>query len=559
MQKKLLCLETLFYLFLVCGWYLYQYSCWQRDYLDADNYFHALRLIDFFNTPHFYETVFIHSNYPFGEILHWTWAFDLIWGVLALPFLIVYPIKTAVFYSGLLVAPICLIGATYYFLKAGRFIMAWPYRLLVLIILASQSNFMRVVALNRPDHHVLFVLLQAAVLYNLLKFVRDRENRNLIFLGIITAFSLWAAAEGIFLFLGVFAFLIYGYLFLSYKYAYFLNFLTAYAVSLGIFLLLNPPYQGILFIDNGRLSVFYVMAAFIVTATMFCLKNVRSKIHQMLLLLAVSLGIILVYYHNNWLISPLNERLNIPFVFRITEMENGNSYTLAYPLVAFVLGGLLLKHKIRDEAYIFLYLNLCFYTFLTCFAMRFVPYAGVYAAFILALFVAEKFKSGKEPIGLIIFLVFLEYISFILHIICSYSLDDLTQKIDVPVLNVPQQVLEKLPKGTFATDVFMAPYVIWFGGHNVIASPYHRNVEGILDNHDIFFSANEEKVKELLKKHKVNYVLLFKNLDADYYQKPEENCDKLYGKILACHNYPKWLKPMYLESEYFLFEVGDLQ
>ncbi|MBP5698403.1 MAG: hypothetical protein J6W96_02605, partial [Alphaproteobacteria bacterium] len=258
------------------------------------------------------------------------------------------------------------------------------------------------------------------------------------------------------------------------------------------------------------------------------------------------------------LASPLDERIIIPFVSRVSEMKQGDVYTLAYPVAGVLLGSLLLKSRLNDGIYIYLYINMCMYTVLSLLAMRFVPYAGVCAAFILSLFIAEQFKRNKKPIVLIIFLLFLEYISFIVYVFCSYSIDDLSHQIKVPVLNVPVQKLEKLPKGTFATDVFVAPYLIWFGGHTVIASPYHRNVEGIIDNHEIFFSSDEEAVKKLLKKHKVNYILLFNELDSDYYQNPEKNCDRLYGKILGCHNYPTWLKPKYLESEYFLFEIDDL-
>ena len=30
-----------------------------------------------------------------------------------------------------------------------------------------------------------------------------------------------------------------------------------------------------------------------------------------------------------------------------------------------------------------------------------------------------------------------------------------------------------------------------------------------------------------------------------FYENPNKNCDKLYGMILGCKNYPKWLTPVY--------------
>ena len=122
------------------------------------------------------------------------------------------------------------------------------------------------------------------------------------------------------------------------------------------------------------------------------------------------------------------------------------------------------------------------------------------------------------------------------------------------LLEVPVEELRKLPQGTFASDIFLAPYLIWNGNHNVIASPYHRNVEGITDNHDIFFSSDENEVLSLIKKHKVTYIFLLDMPNDTYYVEPERHCDKLYGKILGCHHVPSWLEPLSI-SEGHLYKV----
>ena len=97
------------------------------------------------------------------------------------------------------------------------------------------------------------------------------------------------------------------------------------------------------------------------------------------------------------------------------------------------------------------------------------------------------------------------------------------------------------PQGAVVSDVFMAPYILWYANRPTVASPYHRNVEGIMDNHEILMNPDMVKVAELLKKHQVGSIVLPLDIDKKYYVSPEENVDKLYGKMLSSHEYPAWL------------------
>jgi hypothetical protein len=63
----------------------------------------------------------------------------------------------------------------------------------------------------------------------------------------------------------------------------------------------------------------------------------------------------------------------------------------------------------------------------------------------------------------------------------------------------------------------------------VVADPYHRNVEGILDSYAIFSAENEFLAADLLAKHQVSYVLVCEN-DADA---SVHDADGLYFQLLA--------------------------
>ena len=62
-------------------------SNWQYTYTDADGYMRALRIYHWILNPSFWEQPLTESNYPFGEIIHWTRSMDILWLINMLPFL----------------------------------------------------------------------------------------------------------------------------------------------------------------------------------------------------------------------------------------------------------------------------------------------------------------------------------------------------------------------------------------------------------------------------------------------------------------------------------------
>lgn len=542
-------LEVLFYLGVVVLLYGLQFMDWNGAYLDSDNYFHALRLMQFFENPSFFEQPFMYTNAPFGEILHWTRALDIFFSLFSLPFLAFYPLKMAIFYGGLLVSPFFGVMSVFPLLFAGRLFLRWKYRLLTAVLILVQVNVIRVIFFNRPDHHGAFFFLSALMLWQMLEAVLNNKKRSLDWAGVIAAFSLWMAAEGVFLAVGAIGFLLYGYLFMGYSYKKVERFSLIYALGVMVFLLVNPPYEGILHIDTGRISAFYVYVAWVWWALLYLGEKIELKWRRICVIGGAVVLLTGIMWGLGWLNSPLDTRIIPLFIDRISEMSAGNVYTLAYPFFGFLTGCFLFIKLKENGAYIYLFLSVILYGGLTIFSFRFLSYAGMYSVFMLALFVQEKLKTRWAKVVVAISFCLLEYVSFIIHVLAS----DMKQP---PVLELPLVEISRLDKGTVATDLFFAPEFIWTGGHRVIASPYHRNVEGILDNHAIFYETDEAKVAQVIRKHHVDYIFLLKELSTDiYYQEPENNCDKLYGQIMACGNVPSWLEKIPVSSGY-LYKVN---
>ena len=108
------------------------------------------------------------------------------------------------------------------------------------------------------------------------------------------------------------------------------------------------------------------------------------------------------------------------------------------------------------------------------------------------------------------------------------------------------------------SDTFAAPQLIFDRNIKTVAIPYHSAVAGITDNHKIFFSDNETEIKELLQKHRVEYIFLPYDsyYGSAYYTAPTQHTDKFYGKIITGKNLYPWLEKLSTDSKDILYKVN---
>ena len=87
--------------------YIDYYDQLQRKKADADGYMRALRIYHWVLNPTFWEQPISESNYPFGEIIHWTRPMDIIWLINTLPYMLmgINDLKELIFLGGALLSP----------------------------------------------------------------------------------------------------------------------------------------------------------------------------------------------------------------------------------------------------------------------------------------------------------------------------------------------------------------------------------------------------------------------------------------------------------------------
>lgn len=538
--------------------YIGQFFYWDGTYLDTDNYVYVLRVVDWLQHPAWFEQVFTFSNYPFGEIKHWTRLMDIILTVCSLPFLCFEPIKTAVFHGGLILAPLFLLLTAFILKKIGDGVLNLQGQILLFVLLYVQDCFMKIFVFNRPDHHAVHIFLVVSLFGLLCKYIKLRKTNDLFYSGAICAVFLWTAVEGIIPFGLTLIFLYSGYLFFKYPYDAMQKFALSSALGVTFFWLINPPLQGWTFPDNGRLSILHVICFLYVYGMIFLAGKISKKSVQFVALTFAAGMLLAILGYGGYLKSPLSEDIYKAFVGRISEMEHGSSiYDLAYPLLAGCLWVILWRKNKDKELLSLLGIFSLGYLALSIWAKRFCCFEAIYTTFIIAYWISGLSLKKVSFILLLIGFSAIDLIAFTINACRHY---DLTKpiKFDKPT---DITILSEYPfkEGSVVTDVFITPYVMWYANRPTVASPYHTNIEGIQDNHEILFSSDEEKVLRLLSLHKVKTIFLPLTPDKDYYVQPELNCDKLYGKIWGCHNYPQWLikKDENELENYVIFEIDE--
>ncbi len=540
--------ENFGYLLLILTAYFFSYRSWDGAYIDTDNYTLALRLLEWFKNPTWREQKFMLTDYPFGEISHWTRPLDMVLLLCSLPFMLFYSLKEAVFCGGLLVSPLFLLLTFTFLQKIGHSVLDLRSRVALALLLTVQANFRKIFLFYRPDHHAADVFMAAVVFWELLCFLHNKKDKPIIVAAVVSAIGLWVAVENLVLFALILLFLFGCYVFFGYSYAALKKFTVVYALGVTLAWLFDAPYQGWLYPDNGRISVLFAGIAVYVAVSVAIAEQFRGIFRQTLCLGTLAVALAAVLYFGGFMSSPLDESIQESFIARTSEMQNGTgAFFLIYPLLG--IGALIMRVK-QKENRPFIWLAAIFlggYFLLGLWAIRFSGYISLFAALAVSYGLNGLKIKNKGFVGLVVLLCLLEIIGFMIDMSKKY---ELTKPLDFePGVNIRGIAKIRLSDGAVITDTFDAPFILWYAEQPTIASPYHRNVEGIVDNHLILKSTDEKEVVRLIKKHHAKTVVLpIEIKDDDYYKEPLQNCDKLYGKILGCKNYPQWLRLKSVDS-----------
>ena len=383
------------------------------------------------------------------------------------------------------------------------------------------------------------------------------KKKSAFLAGLFAAMSIWVTVESWIFFFMVLSVFLSGFVFYKRQLDAAITFVLGSFLTTLIATVINPPAQGFLYFDMGRISIAFVAMVGILLLLLKIINrynidkySVLKKIICLIPIGCVSLCWMVALYY-----PVFTSELVDVWMYRINEMKSPlNSvkttlYYLGTSLVSLFLWChiVLCKRKL-DFWHLAIGVFLLGYFLLTSYSMRFFIFLSLYAIIPFVDWIKFKTKDMKKDDLIpnqVMLVSFCYFLGSILIISCtSLLLDNEKEKTE---LFLQDNYLLKSGEKTVLSDVFMGPEIIFETGRPVVATPYHRNEEGIMDSHFIFYGTDMNNVYKLLKKHQVEDVFLTVLINNNYYKNAPE--DSFYKRILSQKNMPEWFELKHLKKE----------
>lgn len=575
--------ERLFAFLFILTAYIFVFPQRPAVYTDTDNYTHALRLADMLKSGKWAETLYMHDNYPFGQVLHFTRITDIFWLICTLPFLPFMPLKQAVFYGGILYQPVIAVLTVSALLWAARPFFGPGLRFAALVLYFFQPSVLYMSNLMAPDHHNLmnlFVLLTLGALCHAFQTGRTAYCRAA---GIFAGLAVWTTIEGLFT-----VYLLLGGMVSAWVLRYqnirsIILFSRYFFFSSAVCWLINPPYQGLFFADNGRLSVLSAVItgltalAFHVIGLLEKRGFVSSCADRIVLPVSLAVlffgAVILAFGSRTVLTPPISPELFDIWTKYIAELQPSYKstrifFTQCLPIFISLLCGLAAfkfsPFKVK-KLLLSCFIPLFVLGILTLLCRRFAREAGAFIPFpviaLMAVFMKTKLFD-KIPAGL-------KKAGFIcLFCLCTAAVASFFIRIQNGRRYIAEQAEIFIPylsprNGSIMTEISRGPETAWGTGRPVVGTPYHSNAEGIIDTHKLLNTRSITQAKELIQKHKITTIILENpNYHVPDYMKNRLFIDtsSFYGQLAAgrfkpCFIVPVNNMPENISAKFLLFHV----
>ncbi len=558
--------------------------------LDPDDFMRLARVERLWQTGRWYESVYPHTNAPYGEELHWTRPLDVLILGLAWPVSLVADQRTAVLVGGTIVGPL-LAALTIIVLACGARAFLPPLGIVfAAVVFTTQPTLMHQFMLGRADHHGLQLTLFAAVLACIWRAVQDFRPRAAAYAaGAFAALWLWVSIEAMAGIAAVLAGL--GLLWLwengdSWRAAR--RFATALAIgALAAVLVERPPAEW-LRIEFDRISIVYVAILAMLAASVATVEQVlgsarsqelRWRLGGALSAAAVTVAFVAIVFPRllRGPFAEMDPRLFPLWLDTIAEFQSivGDSTLetvatiavhlgLAVPAIAFAAWRL--ARGDRQERRLMTVTLAAFGLFvpLACYEIRWTIYPQYLALVPAALLGWRLVEKGWFDRALVRPLRFAS-LAALLAVLFGGSMIAAAGAAFLPKSpSAPcrwDSIVADLQGPEFPQDrrlivmstIFAGPEVHFRSGKDVVATPY-ASAPGILDTIDVFEAADPEVARRIIERRGVDAIVFCRNVNDVKSRTPGTLLDALYRG-----DPPPWLRPVRMPPEtakdFMLFAV----
>lgn len=538
----------------------------QGELHGPDPYTRLNRLLYNWTSDDWSNVNYPRSNWPVGELIHWTRALDLLILAVAVPLLPFVGIHTALFIAGAISGPILhLIGtatAIWAALPAIRPLGRRWIGLFFVLQPAAGLAFM----VGRPDHHGLQLVVWMALLGITVRLLQGGGKLPWLPIagGVLYAAGLWISIEQLVAAAPFVVALSIGWVMQGRQWAY-TNawFWGTCTVLLGLLLPLDGPAEGFLSAQYDRFSVVHVTLMAAVTAFWVVAASV-DRLHrwQARLWLGVcgAVGVMIVM----WLIFPvffqgpfanMDPGLWPIYIQNNKEWEpvlsGRNGFigpfiaNLFLPLAALMLYAW--RRRDNPGGIGLLALTHLWFTLLILLQIRWSSYLTLLNATALAMAVGLVFEQVSKLPPARVGVASLKAATVLIAAIVPAVLIGVGGALQPSSLDknpdchwqAAATALNKESPGVLLTSLYWGPPLLWHTDFAVIATPMHRNDQGILYSHRIMTAANPAEAKRLIAQRGITHVLWCQ--DMDWLPTVQPNSPGTFYADLQAARIPDWL------------------
>ena len=552
-----------------------------------DSYMRLVRVAELMDTGAWFDHTIERSNPPQGDVLHWTRPFDLLLIGLSL---LLRPIVTAsqsLYWAGALISPLlqialCIVGAW-----AGAPLLR-GHKLWLMPVLLAQWSILIYAVPGRADHHLLLLLMVMLALGLMLRVIAaPGAYRPALAAGLVHGLGLWASVE--LLPLLAINLAVLGLCWALAKaparagrahqgtvFALGLVLVTGLATGLE-----HAPGQW-LTPEYDRVSVVHLVVALLVLGAWGALRAAgravgagAAKGLAVLALVGLGAGAALVALYPAFLAGPfvgVDPRVTTILVDQIAEMQplwptsvdafaRFLRYLGAAVLALPALAWLLVRRRGADDWAGWAYIAVLTLAALTL-ALAHLRFAGgfaIVASLPLAWLIGQGFEALRARVpgllgvlpraGVVLLVIFLP---LLLEGASAIAFPKAARLKAVTAAACPVDAVASVLNGpeapfagrrlVFANSLGLGPPLLYRTRHGVVATPYHRNTEGIVAAHRILTATDTAAAGRLVAARGIELILICRGAGRALWPLERDGEATLHGHLQA-EEVPAWLAP----------------
>jgi len=590
-----LLLITLHFIFYACG-----ITRGRGELSDVDCYTRLNHVLYLHETGRWYDTTVPRSNAPYGETIHWTRPLDILLISGAWLFTPFYPnFKEALFWWGWLIGPLLNAIALVFVLWTAQPILGRQGFSLIGFIFIAQPGILGFYTVGSPDHHGLLLTVFILSMGFTLRLLLNPFRAGLCYAaGAVSCLSVWISVESFVPLLMNMAALGLAWVLSDKDFARKnLYFSLGLFVAACISMLLTRPWYDFAKEEYDCLSIVHLRLFGCIV--LFWLVVERLNRHSNILhrftsrILIASTGIV-GFIIAIWYVSPkffggpfvdVDPRVFPIWIDRIHNHQslisrNGfNVGTLVMLLgptilaVPFVLYLLREKQHGTYQPWMYIFVGLLIFIPTALYQARWAPYAEAVLVFPMAELL-DRLLERLEPLikdrprllaRTFIVLIYCTGFLILGALLTPYgkAADEKNKAYYVSLSPICEYLENRWPHQTrrIVAFYFFGPEILYRTHHEVMATPDHRNWQGVLDTYTIFTSAHDEEAHQLIQRRKINLILLCPAANEEAFFFPSAKQETTFYRRLCQGEIPTWVRavtlPPDLSNSFRLFEVVD--